>query len=615
MAGNVLKEFIFSNDEKQMNWVREDYPYAEVRCPKEFSWMVQNTREGDVLTTSIYIVNDSVHSYFTNIGTIGITFPMPDNYDATDVCLDYRCHTHIFCGENTSYVMCLRMGGDAPHLGMVLTEGSLSAYSIERDIARMSNDRGCILLHPSPKEFAPGETMTITWKLFPHQGKEDFYRKLQEFPSVISVRSEKYVLFTGEKTTLTIEPAFSAETVKINGRVLQKDADGAYHDCFTAEKTGEFRFTVEADHVKTVCRLFVQTPLKQLAERRCQFIAEHQQYDGAIKELQGAYLIYDNEEQHLIYTPENDFNAARERTGMGVLLAKFLMQNGTAGHEGIEASLKKYREYYLREIVDRDTGLVCNDTGRDNSYFRLYNYPWAATFFLECYKLWHRMEDLEIAKKIMFKLYEQGGFRFYPIELPAAELYTEVKKAGQKEDQEELEKVFKKHADKIMQNGKHYPAHEVNFEQSIIAPAADVLLQVYEITGEEKYLEGAKEQIAVLDLFNGEQPDYHLHEVAIRHWDGYWFGKYRLYGDTFPHYWSAETGRVFKRFAKLTGNEKYEKKAEASLRGVLSMFSSDGTATCAYLFPYSINGTRGNFADPYANDQDWGLWSNIESKR
>ena len=615
MADNTLKEFIFSEDPKQMNWLRSDYPYAQVRCPDEFSWMVRNVREGDVLTTTILIVNDSAHSYFTNTGTIGITFPMPDKYDATDVCLDYRCHTHIFCGENTSYVMCLRMGGDAPHLGMVLTEGSLSAYSVERDITKTSNDRGCFLLHPSPKEFAPGESMTITWKLFPHQGKEDFYRKLQKYSSVISVQSEKYVLFTGEKTVLTIKSAFLAETVKINGNVIQKEEDGTYRYLFVAEKTGEFRFTVEADQVKTVCRLFVQESLEQLAEKRCRFIAEHQQYEGKIKELQGAYLAYDNEEQHLVYTPENDFNAGRERTGMGVLLAKYLMQKKMEGKEELEKSLIKYREYYLREIVDQDTGLVCNDTGRDNSYFRLYNYPWAATFFVECYKLWKKTEDLEIAKKIIFKFYELGGFRFYPIELPITELYTEVKGAGQTENLEELKKVFKKHADKIMQNGKHYPAHEVNFEQSIIAPAADVLLQVYEITGEEKYLEGAKQQIAILDLFNGEQPDYHLHEVAIRHWDGYWFGKIRMYGDTFPHYWSAETGRVFKRYADLTGDEKYWKKAEASIRGVLPMFSGDGTATCAYLFPYSVNGKRGEFADPYANDQDWGLGANIENTR
>ena len=113
-------------------------------------------------------------------------------------------------------------------------------------------------------------------------------------------------------------------------------------------------------------------------------------------------------------------------------------------------------------------------------------------------------------------------------------------------------------------------------------------------------------------MFNGFQPDYHLHEVAIRHWDGYWFGKRRLYGDTFPHYWSSQTGKAFRLYARLTGDPVYAKKAEDSLRGVLSMFFSDGTATCAYLFPYTVNGKPGEYADPYANDQDWGLWANLE---
>ena len=81
---------------------------------------------------------------------------------------------------------------------------------------------------------------------------------------------------------------------------------------------------------------------------------------------------------------------------------------------------------------------------------------------------------------------------------------------------------------------------------------------------------------------------------------------------SFPHYWSAENGRTFKRYARLTGNEEYNIRGEHSLRGVLSMFFEDGTATCAYLYPYSVNGQKTDFADPYANDQDWGLCMNLE---
>lgn len=246
-------------------------------------------------------------------------------------------------------------------------------------------------------------------------------------------------------------------------------------------------------------------------------------------------------------------------------------------------------------------------------YFRLYNYPWAATFFLECYKLWKNEEDLKLSQKIIYKFYELGGYDFYPIEMPIVALCRELDMTGKQDELQKMKMMFRKHADNLLAIGKNYPASEVNYEQSIIAPAADVIIQVFELTGEDKYLEGAKVQMEMLDLFNGEQPDYHLHEVAIRHWDGYWFGKRRMYGDTFPHYWSAETGRVFRRYAALTRDEAYKEKAENSLRGVLSMFYPDGTASCAYVYPYFVNGERADFADPYANDQDWGLCSFIEN--
>ena len=165
-----------------------------------------------------------------------------------------------------------------------------------------------------------------------------------------------------------------------------------------------------------------------LAAKRCAFIVDHQQYHGKIKELQGAYLPYDNEEKILVCTPENDFNAGRERTGMGVLIARALQQNLLKDREKAEQSLREYHAFYLRELVNAATGLVCNCSGKDNSYFRLYNYPWAVTFFLECWKLWGEKEDLKTAVHITEKFYEQDGFRFYPIEMPIVMLCQELKK-------------------------------------------------------------------------------------------------------------------------------------------------------------------------------------------
>lgn len=610
-VGNV-KEIVFSKDPKQMNWLREEFPYAEVKCPPEFSAEVQNEKDGDVLTTKIVVSYNGAHPYFTNAGSIGVSFPLQDRYTDSVTCRDYRCHAHIFCGENTSYIMALRMGGAAPHLGMVLTKGSLSAYSIERDLKLQSNDRGCFWLHPSEQEFAPGDTMKLEWKVFPHRGREDFREKLRAFPRVILVDAEQYVIYPGETSKVTIEPTFPAEKVTINGASLEKTENSVYEYLFENEKTGEYVLSICADEVKTTCRLLVQERPETLAAKRCAFIVDHQQYHGKIKELQGAYLPYDNEEKILVCTSENDFNAGRERTGMGVLIARALQQNLLKDREKAEQSLREYHAFYLRELVNASTGLVCNCSGKDNSYFRLYNYPWAVTFFLECWKLWGEKEDLKTAVHITEKFYEQDGFRFYPIEMPIVMLCQELEKAGEQEDLKTVKDLFRCHADQLIEIGTAYPASEVNYEQSIVQPAAEVILQVYEVTGEEKYLRGAEQQIAVLELFDGQQPDYHLHETAIRHWDGYWFGKRRVFGDTFPHYWSAENGRTFKRYARLTGNEEYNIRGEHSLRGVLSMFFEDGTATCAYVYPYSVNGQKTDFADPYANDQDWGLCMNLE---
>lgn len=262
----------------------------------------------------------------------------------------------------------------------------------------------------------------------------------------------------------------------------------------------------------------------------------------------------------------------------------------------------------LRELVDVETGQVFNDIGRDDSYRRKYNAPWFATFFTELYYLYGEKKYLLCAYRIIKTYYDEGGAGFYPINLPVLEISSALRKEGMNVEYVEVRGYFVQHAESLMCTGLHYPVSEVNYEQSIVAPAADILLQVHVLTGEQKYLKAAKKQMEVLDLFNGIQPDYHLHEVSIRHWDGYWFGKYRMYGDTFPHYWSALTGNIFALYGRITKDEDYVKREEDSWRGVLPTIFPDGSASCAYLYPYRVNGIRAEYYDPYANDQDWGLY-------
>lgn len=91
-------------------------------------------------------------------------------------------------------------------------------------------------------------------------------------------------------------------------------------------------------------------------------------------------------------------------------------------------------------------------------------------------------------------------------------------------------------------------------------------------TGIQKYLDGAKQQMPALEAFNGNQPSYHLNEIAIRHWDGYWFGKREMWGDTFPHYWSTLTGAAFYLYAQCVGDNAYKRRAENIVRNNLCLF-------------------------------------------
>ena len=605
----MMKELIHPQDRYKMNWIEGGTEWGTVKCVPPLDVEVKSEKRGDIVKEEYIFTNNTDKDIFTCLTDIGIYTPFNDDYTSAEECMTNKCHAHIWCGGKISYVMALRMGGEAPHLGLVLNSGSIGGYSVERDIKRASNDRGDFILHPSPFSLAPGESYTVSWTLFFHDGKEDFYTKAAQYcKKFLNVHADKYVLFGGETSNVEIKTNFSFTendvqillnheridfTVKNNSVLFQAKTDAC----------GELKYQICIGGVHTYLRMIVLPALTELAASRCRFITKKQQYHKDSSRLNGAYLVYDNESNSMFYSPLYDYNGGRERIGMGLLIALYLQTKHDAD---MEKSLSDYAEYVRRELVNEETGEVYNDYMRDDSYKRLYNAPWFALFYVEMYKLYKDRGYLITAYKIIMNYYENGGSEFYPIELPAAELINLMRSEDM--NAEKLTEQFLRHADRIAETGTKYPSSEVNYEQSIVAPAADILLKAYMLTNDEKYLSAAKRQIDVLELFNGLQPDYHLYETAIRHWDGYWFGKRRMYGDTFPHYWSALTANVYSDYARITHDNEYLKKAEYSFRGVMSLFMLDGSASCAYVYPVTVNGERAEYYDPYANDQDWGLY-------
>ena len=138
-----------------------------------------------------------------NLSKIGILTPFNDNYPDAQTCVNTRCHAHIWAGGNTTYVCALRMGNYAPHLGHVLTQGRISDYEIwhRGNDKGNSQTRGVIALCPDDMVLSPGQSQTIQWKIFSHQGKDDFCEKASKLGCNV-LSAENYLVQPGEQVAI-----------------------------------------------------------------------------------------------------------------------------------------------------------------------------------------------------------------------------------------------------------------------------------------------------------------------------------------------------------------------------------------------------------------------------
>lgn len=603
------------NDEFSMNWVEgnaiwgtvkdsklEEFKLTETGMTaelshKKFKIRVERILKDNKLTERYTFINDFTYPVFANKGEIGIYATFNDSYDSADICMTNRCNTHIWCGRNTAWVNALKMGKSDINLGLVLTKGSIDCYSIERDLEKASNDRGDFILHPQAFSLEPNESYTVEWEIFFHNGTEDFNEKLSEY-DIILPKAKHYTIFESEKIALFIN---KTSKIMLDSEII---AENAKEISYKPKRLGEHNFIIESDGKITNIRVYVSPDIDKLVRKRVYYIAQNQQYHNPDSILDGAYLVYDTKDK-VQYFDNNvsDHNATRERIGMALLVAEYLKKNDD---EYIRKSFEKYKRFFFSQFIDENSGEVYNTVDHDNTYYRLYNYSWAIMLLVDLYELEKENKYLDIMVSVIKRFYKDGGSRFYPNGWFLLETVDALKKAGK--DVDEVLKLYQEHINNMVKIGTSYPAHEVNYEQTIVTPGATMITQYMQAINSDEFLPDAKKQIDILSRFNGNQPDYHMYETAIRHWDCYWFGKAKLYGDTFPHYWSSLTGLAYLNYYKLTKDEDYLKKAEDNLRNCLCLFYPDGGASCAYLYPYSVNGVRGEFYDEWANDQDFALY-------
>lgn len=196
-----------------MNWVRNSRRlWGEVTGTQDLTVTVSRefTSRGGLLETYCF-QNNTKFDIYTAGTELGICTPFPDEYTHSEESLKRRCHAHIWCGGSSSYIMALRMGGEAPHLGLILRKGSLKGYSVERMSStsgieeELSNHRGDFILHPESLHIRPGESYTIAWELLWFKDREEFQKLLSETEGFLRITSDAFVLIEGEEITFDVE--------------------------------------------------------------------------------------------------------------------------------------------------------------------------------------------------------------------------------------------------------------------------------------------------------------------------------------------------------------------------------------------------------------------------
>lgn len=556
---------------------------------------------------------------FTNEGKcwayledIGIYTPFNDNYPDSKTCIASRCNAHIWAGESSAYVFAERMGSAAPHVGLQVTEGKVRGYDIWARGRKTSSShvRGVIALILPDLRLRPQASYSVAWQVASFDSSDAFRNSLKETTGL--AYADKYVYEKGEKAKVVFKKkGLKNCTATLNGIPVKVNvADNACTIDAPLLQAGESRINLYYNnHKQTHIDLLVIDNIAELIDNRAQFILNHQQMNKSNDQRLGAFMVYDCEADSIYLNDRENCNPVdrdegAERVGMGVFLAKYYQLSSTKSHE-LKAALLRYADFLRNKLQTKDyvTYSSVDQTNRN----RAYNYPWIAEFYFHMYKITAEKKYAMYGYETMKSMFRQFGHSFYAIGFPVQLSLECLQQAGLKAQCKSLMKDYREEGKSLIQNGLNYPKSEVNYEQSIVAPAVQFLAQMYLVTHENKYLTEVKKQMPVVEAFNGFQPSYHLNDIAIRHWDGHWFGKYELFGDTFPHYWSTVTASVFHLYAKCTGDKNYQARAENIVKNNLCLFSEDGKASCAYLYPDHINGVRAKFYDPYANDQDWAL--------
>jgi hypothetical protein len=530
---------------------------------------------------------------------LAVNVPVRDVYDGARSALARGCHAHVFTGGAWSWILAEPMSGAAPLLGVIVREGSLWAYSVEsRNRRTSSNARGHLLVHPTdharnPDAFggqpiltlAAGESHTLSWELGWYDSREAFLAATDapaRLPSLTAPLGSK------------LEVELAAGTKLLSGE--------------TAVRHGVQHLDLERDGRTSRTAVAFLAPVRLLTEARVERILhEHRPVERPAPER---YAFVPVDTRTGLRQTENgwpDWTDGAERTGMAVLLQQ-ARRRGWGDRQAIDDALRGFARFARERLVQPD-GSVHRGSRPGAEPLRLYNTPWLAHFFLDQFHLYGDGADLDLAASLLESGYALGAADQLLIGHPeaVAGVADALEGQGHPERAGSLREALIDHADRFVDLGTDLPAHEVTYEQSMVAPLVSLFATAYALRPAERFVAALRPAVTWLRAFGGPQPHVRLRDIGIRHWDGYWFGIDRQWGDVFPHYWSVLTAVALRRLPAQLQTEESRRTADAIFAANLVDFTPDGRATCAFVMPSCVDGRPAHRPDPLANDQDWAL--------
>lgn len=582
---------------------------ADVALTVKRDWSTGQLRES-------YVFENQTDGAVT-FRSIGIQTPFNDVYDGASAALESSVHAHVWTGGTWAWTLAQPMNGSGRALGLIVREGTLQAYSIEsRNPNTLSNARGHIVLQPTDYgrnpnamggqrtiTLAPRSSWTLTWTA-------GWYPDVQAFLEETNPPAEIPRVAVPVNETIHIR---TASTVSCDGADVRVDGQNVH---ITSKDAG--MRVVRIGDAQT--EVLFHAPLEEVVQDRVRYLLQHQVTRERAGTLAHAFAPINTDTLLTQLTNGwSDWADGSERIGMAVLLVQARIR-GVVGDEA-DAAIDGWAAFAREHLLD-DTAAPRRGSQDQHTGPRLYDAPWLALFFSLRHELFHQSgtakasEDLILAASILERAYELGAERFLAIlQSDAVERVADLLDAcGDASRARRLRDLLVVSARSFVSLGRQLPAHEVAYEQSIVAPLTSLLGAAYRISGDDVFLPALEERIDWLLAFGGPQPHARLRDIGIRHWDGYWFGRRRQWGDIFPHYWSTLTAVALLRLPATLLTKERRDRAASILASNMANFGRDGWATCAYIFPSTVDSAPAYAADPLANDQDWHLvmWLMLE---